>query len=139
MFNFMIYNATTSPLVAVAGANDLAVAIDTAIAYRNNYALTHCDSKPAIDIVNNATGEIVQSMPGETPLENADFSVRTYNTLKRYGINTIEELRRIPIGDFEKIRNFGAKCFCEVVQYLLAQRLNDPSCTVTFTRDSNTY
>ena len=94
--------------------------------------------KPEVSIIDAETGEVLYTLKAVTPLECADFSVRTYNTLKRYGINTIEELKLMPIGDFRKVRNFGAKCFCEVVQYLLAEQLQEP-CTVTLEHGSTVY
>lgn len=40
-------------------------------------------------------------------IEDIDLSVRAYHCLKRYGINTIEELINLTEDDLDKIRNIG--------------------------------
>ncbi|MBS3955935.1 MAG: DNA-directed RNA polymerase subunit alpha [Clostridiales bacterium] len=50
----------------------------------------------------------------DTPIEELDLSVRSYNCLKRQGINTIGQLAECSEGDLLNIRNFGAKSIEEV-------------------------
>lgn len=50
----------------------------------------------------------------ETPIEDLDLSVRSYNCLKRQGINTVGQLVECTEGDLLNIRNFGAKSIEEV-------------------------
>ena len=50
-----------------------------------------------------------------TPLEELDFSVRTYNCLRRAGINTLGEIISKPSSEITKIRNLGRKSFEEIV------------------------
>jgi DNA-directed RNA polymerase subunit alpha len=50
----------------------------------------------------------------ETPIEELDLSVRSYNCLKRHGINTIGQLTECSESDLLNIRNFGAKSIEEV-------------------------
>ncbi len=49
-----------------------------------------------------------------TPIEQLDFTVRSYNCLKREGINTIGELLGRSEADLMDIRNFGQKSIDEV-------------------------
>ncbi len=50
----------------------------------------------------------------DTPIEELDLSVRSYNCLKRQGVNTIGQLTECTEGDLLNIRNFGAKSIEEV-------------------------
>lgn len=58
----------------------------------------------------NATHDIV--------IEDLDFSVRTYNCLKRAGINTIGDLVAKSEDEMMKVRNLGKKSLEEVIQKL---------------------
>lgn len=48
------------------------------------------------------------------PIEQIDFTVRSYNCLKRHGINTLEELINRSEEDLMNIRNFGTKSIDEI-------------------------
>ena len=50
----------------------------------------------------------------EMPIEELDLSVRSYNCLRRAGINTVEELARHSEEDMMKVRNLGKKSLKEV-------------------------
>ncbi len=50
----------------------------------------------------------------DTPIEELDLSVRSYNCLKRQGVNTIGQLAECSETDLLNIRNFGAKSIEEV-------------------------
>lgn len=52
------------------------------------------------------------------PIEELDLSVRSYNCLKRAGINTIGELTRKTEDDMMKVRNMGKKSLQEVKEKL---------------------
>lgn len=54
----------------------------------------------------------------EMTIEELDLSVRSYNCLKRAGINSVEELTRKTEEDMMKVRNLGRKSLEEVVQKL---------------------
>lgn len=54
----------------------------------------------------------------ETVIEDLDFSVRTYNCLKRAGINSIGDLVARSEEDMMKVRNLGKKSLEEVIQKL---------------------
>lgn len=54
----------------------------------------------------------------EMAIEELDLSVRSYNCLKRAGINTVEELTQRTEEDMMKVRNLGKKSLEEVTQKL---------------------
>ena len=51
-------------------------------------------------------------------IDDLDFSVRTYNCLKRQGVETLDELRNYTEDEMMNIRNFGQKSFDEVKEKL---------------------
>ena len=56
----------------------------------------------------------------EMTIEELDLSVRSYNCLKRAGINTVEELTNKSEDDMMKVRNLGKKSL-EEVKHKLAE------------------
>ncbi|MDD2534021.1 MAG: DNA-directed RNA polymerase subunit alpha [Eubacteriales bacterium] len=54
----------------------------------------------------------------DTVIEDLDFSVRTYNCLKRAGINSVNDLVAKSEEDMMKVRNLGKKSLEEVIQKL---------------------
>jgi len=60
----------------------------------------------------------------DTPIEDLDLSVRSYNCLKRQGVNTIGQLTECSEADLLNIRNFGAKSIEEVKDKLQAMGLS---------------
>ena len=50
----------------------------------------------------------------ETTIEELDLSVRSYNCLKRAGINTLQELTNKSEAEMIKVRNLGRKSLEEV-------------------------
>ncbi len=65
----------------------------------------------------------------EMTIEELDLSVRSYNCLKRAGINTVQELAQRSMDDMMKVRNLGKKSLEEVERKLkdlgLGLRLSD--------------
>jgi len=59
---------------------------------------------------------VEQQESGElaTPIEDLDLTVRSYNCLKREGINTVSELIALSEDQLMNIRNFGSKSVDEV-------------------------
>ncbi|MDR0826117.1 MAG: DNA-directed RNA polymerase subunit alpha [Mycoplasmataceae bacterium] len=53
-----------------------------------------------------------------TPIEDMNLSVRSYNCLKRRGIQTIEELVNMTRSEVEKIKNLGKKSLREIQKNL---------------------
>lgn len=60
----------------------------------------------------------------EMTIEELDLSVRSFNCLKRAGINTVEELTQRTEDDMMKVRNLGRKSLEEVQQKLEALGLS---------------
>ena len=60
----------------------------------------------------------------EMTIEELDLSVRSYNCLKRAGINSVEELTRKTEEDMMKVRNLGRKSLEEVEQKLTSLGLS---------------
>jgi DNA-directed RNA polymerase subunit alpha len=60
----------------------------------------------------------------EMTIEELDLSVRSYNCLKRAGINTVEDLTNRTEEDMMKVRNLGRKSLEEVLQKLQALGLS---------------
>ena len=54
----------------------------------------------------------------EMPIEELDLSVRSFNRLKRAGINTVDDLINKSEEEMMKVRNLGKKSFDEVREKL---------------------
>ena len=65
-------------------------------------------------------GEPTRDKILEMTIEELDLSVRSYNCLKRAGINTVEDLTNKTEDEMMKVRNLGRKSLEEVVQKLEA-------------------
>ena len=63
----------------------------------------------------------------EMSIDELELSVRSYNCLKRAGINTVEELINKTPEDMMKVRNLGRKSLDEVLAKLreLGLKLNE--------------
>ena len=68
--------------------------------------------------------EAVASSELTTPIESLDLSVRSYNCLKREGINTVSELVALSEHQLINIRNFGQKSVDEVRDKLVEMGLS---------------
>lgn len=55
-----------------------------------------------------------ENTPSDMLIDELDLSVRSFNCLKRAGINTVEELQKMKDEDFMKIRNLGRKSTEEI-------------------------
>ena len=60
----------------------------------------------------------------EKNIDELELSVRSYNCLKRAGINTVEELCNRTSEDMMKVRNLGRKSLEEVIGKLEAMGLH---------------
>ena len=58
------------------------------------------------------------------PIEDLDFSVRTYNCLKRYGVNTLEQLKEMSFNELNKVRNLGDKGKREILTFFMQEVFN---------------
>ena len=68
--------------------------------------------------------EAMASSELATPIESLDLSVRSYNCLKREGINTVSELVALSEHQLMNIRNFGQKSVDEVRDKLVEMGLS---------------
>lgn len=59
----------------------------------------------------------------EMPIEELELSVRSYNCLKRAGINTVNDLIQRTMGEMMKVRNLGKKSLEEVENKLVEMNL----------------
>jgi DNA-directed RNA polymerase subunit alpha len=66
-----------------------------------------------VETVDNAKEKVL-----EMNIDELELSVRSYNCLKRAGINTVEELTNRTAEDMMKVRNLGRKSLEEVLQKL---------------------
>ena len=57
-------------------------------------------------------------------LDEMDLSVRSFNCLKRAGINTVEDLTKKTETDMMKVRNLGRKSLEEVIKKLKSYGLD---------------
>lgn len=60
----------------------------------------------------------------EKPIEEMELSVRSYNCLKRAGIDTVGDLAKKTRGEMMKVRNMGAKSMEEVINKLESYGIN---------------
>jgi DNA-directed RNA polymerase subunit alpha len=60
----------------------------------------------------------------QAPIENLDFSVRTYNCLKKERIDTLSVLIEQTEEDLLSIRNFGKRSLQEVIDKLADMELS---------------
>ena len=63
-------------------------------------------------------GEDAKEKVLEMTIEELDLSVRSFNCLKRAGINTVEDLTTKTEEDMMKVRNLGKKSLGEVINKL---------------------
>ncbi|NDC48472.1 MAG: DNA-directed RNA polymerase subunit alpha, partial [Micrococcales bacterium] len=71
-----------------------------------------------------ATDAVVDLPPAlAKPIEELDLTVRSYNCLKREGINTVSELINLTEEQLMNIRNFGSKSVDEVRDKLTSMGL----------------
>ena len=63
-------------------------------------------------------GEDAKEKVLEITIEELDLSVRSFNCLKRAGINTVEDLTTKTEDDMMKVRNLGKKSLGEVINKL---------------------
>ncbi len=70
-------------------------------------------------VLKNATNEDV-SKGANMPIEDLDLTVRSYNCLKRAGIQSVDELTQKTEDEMMRIRNLGKKSFKEIKEKLVA-------------------
>ena len=92
-----------------------------AIALASKILIAHFNVLENVGNIKDLTGLMIEktedtkSKELETPIEDLDFSVRTFNCLKRANIKTLKDLVDKKQSDFMKIRNLGKKSLKEVL------------------------
>ena len=92
-----------------------------AISLASKILIAHFNVLEGIGNIKDLTGLMIEktedtkSKELETPIEDLDFSVRTFNCLKRANIKTLKDLVDKKQSDFMKIRNLGKKSLKEVL------------------------
>ena len=81
------------------------------------------DTSDSVEIMVEKEEETMDRLM-EMTIEELDLSVRSYNCLKRAGINTVEELTIKTEEDMMKVRNLGKKSLQEVKEKLAALGLS---------------
>jgi DNA-directed RNA polymerase subunit alpha len=97
-------------------------AISEAAGILDQYFRLFTSFQPGVGAVEGKEPLILVGENGEAPpnvrIEELDFSVRTYNCLKKANILTIPELVQYTENDLMQIRNFGKKSLSEVREKL---------------------
>ncbi len=98
------------------GTIDTEDALDYAARHLIKHFSLFCDIETELEEVEEEE-EVVEeeNLVYEVMIEDLDFSVRTYNCLKRAGINTVGDLVTKTESDMMKIRNLGKKSLEEIV------------------------
>lgn len=78
------------------------------------------EQRPTKDPDNNrilvATGRLIATM--QTPISDLDLSTRSYNCLRRAGVETIRDIVEMTDNELCRIRNLGRKCQEEIKSML---------------------
>jgi DNA-directed RNA polymerase subunit alpha len=80
-----------------------------------NFFADLADIKAGYTFIDRMTSPVVS---GETALDDLDFSARAYNSLKRFGINSLNDLMKMTTEEISQIKNLGKKSFEEVINKL---------------------
>ena len=88
------------------------------------YRIIATDTGDAVDAITWAINRINTETEKETSIEALELSVRTFNILKRDGIDTIEQLVQKSQNEIKKIRGMGSRSYNEIVEKLEARDLS---------------
>ena len=72
------------------------------------------DNVSGIQLAEDKEGAQPQSKALDMTIDELDLSVRSYNCLKRAGINSVQELAQLDEADLMRVRNLGKKSMDEV-------------------------
>lgn len=96
------------------------------------------------DEENDDTGEVTGETVTDMPIEELEFSVRTYNCLTRAGIKTLGDICKKTPEDMMKVRNLGRKSLEEVLAKIKEYGLSlagsdDVDNTITYEENRSEY
>ena len=83
------------------------------------HLMKHLYGVKAEDLMKDAEDSEKIEIAEETPIEECGFSVRTFNVLKRGGINTVGDLKEKDVNELKNIRMMGRSI--EEVQKFLSK------------------
>lgn len=94
--------------------------INLAISLGRLYELSKSSNENVSKHLENLIGYVVESnvkIKDKTnmTIEEMDLTVRAFNSLKRYGYNTVADILKCTGEDLLRIRNLGVKCTKEVI------------------------
>ena len=92
-------------------------AISVAAKVMNDYLalfIDLADTVTGIQLADDKEGAAPQSKALDMTIDELDLSVRSYNCLKRAGINSVQELAELDETDLMRVRNLGKKSMDEV-------------------------
>ena len=90
----------------------------TNLLYHGKIVTTEARAKEVRKIAEGIIAMGVKEKVLEMSIDELELSVRSYNCLKRAGINTVEELTNKTPEDMMKVRNLGRKSLEEVLAKL---------------------
>ncbi len=96
-------------------------AISVAAKIMNDYLalfVNLADNVGGIQLAEDKEGAAPQAKALDMTIDELDLSVRSYNCLKRAGINSVQELAQLDEADLMRVRNLGKKSMDEVRQKL---------------------
>lgn len=96
-------------------------AISIAAKIMNDYLALFIDlteDVAGIQMAEDKEGVAPQAKSLDMTIDELDLSVRSYNCLKRAGINSVQELAQLDEADLMRVRNLGKKSMDEVRQKL---------------------
>lgn len=96
-------------------------AISIAAKIMNDYLALFIDlteNVGGIQMSEDKEGAVPQAKALDMTIDELDLSVRSYNCLKRAGINSVQELAKLDEADLMRVRNLGKKSIDEVRQKL---------------------
>lgn len=127
--NFMVENTRVGQItdydkLTIEVWTNGSIKVDEAISYSSKILIEHF--KLFLGLTKEASEVVVMVQKEEDKkekvlemtIEELDFSVRSYNCLKRAGINIVQELAQKSLEDMMKVRNLGKKSLEEVEKKL---------------------
>jgi DNA-directed RNA polymerase subunit alpha len=121
-----ISKTDTGDILVLDVATTGAISPQNAVAYASKILVEHftplVNINEAINQIKVMNEQIEQQKATTlaTPIEDLNLSVRSYNCLKRRGIQTIQELASMNKFEIEKIKNLGKKSLREIIKQLQA-------------------
>lgn len=76
------------------------------------------------EVVEEVKADVNQDKTLSISIEDLDLSLRSFNCLKRAGINTVEDIISKSVEELWKIKNFGKKSFSEVEEKIISLGLS---------------